>query len=390
MNTRARPLRILFCTPAYWPATEFGGPVPMAKELTEGLVRAGHEVSVLTTSLESATRPPASRRRTRTETVGGVQVSYLATPLRFRWMGITPTLPLAWRGRRPDVVHVFGYRDVVTTLSAGWARRAGIPYVFEPLGMLVAQFRSAALKRAFDRTLGAGVVRHASAIVANSAFEGRQFAAAGLPEELIEARPNGFPPVYEGEGSGRLRERIGLGRDAPLVLNVGRIAFKKGLDVLLESVAPLEGVHVAIVGPDDGDGTFRRLEEQGRALGIAGRVHLVGPLDTARPEDVYADADVFALSSRDESFGMVVAEAASAGRAIVVSDRCGVAELLTDAALVVPFDAGATREAIARLLADAGLRDRLGAAAREVARSITWDAVVERQLEIYRAAIARA
>jgi len=60
------------------------------------------------------------------------------------------------------------------------------------------------------------------------------------------------------------------------------------------------------------------------------------------------------------------------------------------AALVVPFDAGATREAIARLLADAGLRDRLGAAAREVARSITWDAVVERQLEIYRAAIARA
>ena len=280
--------------------------------------------------------------------------------------------------------------DVVTTLSAGWARRAGIPYVFEPLGMLVAQFRSAALKRAFDRTLGAGVVRHASAIVANSAFEGRQFAAAGLPEELIEARPNGFPPVYEGEGSGRLRERIGLGRDAPLVLNVGRIAFKKGLDVLLESVAPLEGVHVAIVGPDDGDGTFRRLEEQGRALGIAGRVHLVGPLDTGRPEDVYADADVFALSSRDESFGMVVAEAASAGRAIVVSDRCGVAELLTDAALVVPFDAGATREAIARLLADAGLRDRLGAAAREVARSITWDAVVERQLEIYRAAIARA
>ena len=113
-----RPLRILFCTPAHWPATEFGGPVPVAKELTEGLVRAGHEVSVLTTSLESAARPPASRLRTRTETVAGVRVSYLATPLRFHWMGITPTLPLALRrAGTPDVVHVFGYRDVVTTLT---------------------------------------------------------------------------------------------------------------------------------------------------------------------------------------------------------------------------------------------------------------------------------
>jgi len=384
-----QPLRILFCAPAYWPATEFGGPVAVARQLTEGLVRAGHAVTVLTTSLDSATRPPAARLRTRKDTVGGVDVRYLATPLRFHWMGITPSLPLNWPVERADVVHVFGYRDVVTTLGAAWARRAGIPYVFEPLGMFVPQFRSMRLKRAFDRTLGVRVGRGAAVVVVNSALERRQLAAAGLPEEVIEVRPNGFPHVEQGPPSGHLRERIGLDRSTPLVLNVGRVSFKKGLDLLVRAIAPLEGVHVALVGPDDRDGTLERLEALSAELGLGERLHLVGPLDTSRPHDVYGDADVFALPSRDESFGMAVAEAASSGVAIVVSDRCGVAELLGDAAVVIPPEVEATRKAVAGLLADPDRSRALGEAARERARSVSWDAVVERQIELYRLALGR-
>ena len=89
------PLRILFAVPAYWPATQFGGPIVMAKALAEGLARSGHSVEVLTTSLRAIGAPPASRFRTSVVDVAGVSVRYLATPLRYRWMGITPTLPLA-------------------------------------------------------------------------------------------------------------------------------------------------------------------------------------------------------------------------------------------------------------------------------------------------------
>ena len=88
-------LQILFATPAYWPATAFGGPTRAAKELTEGLARAGHHVNVLTTSLRTVDGRPAARLRSERARVGGVDVLYLATPLRYRWMGITPTLPLA-------------------------------------------------------------------------------------------------------------------------------------------------------------------------------------------------------------------------------------------------------------------------------------------------------
>ena len=55
----------------------------------------------------------------------GVRIHELATPLRYRWMGVTPSLPLVLRSLpRPDVVHVFGYRDFVTTVTAAWAGRA--------------------------------------------------------------------------------------------------------------------------------------------------------------------------------------------------------------------------------------------------------------------------
>lgn len=359
----------------------------MAKNLTEALARRGHDVQVVTTSLRAIDEPPAARLRSHLAVVGGVRVRYLATPMRYRWMGVTPTLPLALAGAgRPDVAHVFGFRDVVTTATAGWARARHVPYVFEPLDMVVPRYRNVPLKVAFDRVLGDHVVRGAGVVVANSDIERDELVEAGLRRETIETRPNGFPTPRD-LPTGGLRSALGLEPSTPLVVNVGRIAFKKGLDLLLEAAATIDA-HVAIIGPDDGDGTLQRLLRLRDELRLGDRVHLVGSMDD--PSAAYADADVFVLPSRNESFGMVAAEAAAAGRAVVVTDRCGVAPLLADdAALVVPCTAAAIRDAVRRLLADPVLREKLGAGGREVARAMTWDAVAARQEELYRLAIER-
>jgi glycosyltransferase involved in cell wall biosynthesis len=382
------PLRVLFATPAYWPATAFGGPTRAAKELTEGLVRSGHHASVLTTSLLTVDGPPTRRLHSERAIVAGVDVRYLATPIRYRWMGITPGLPVAWPWReRPDIVHVFGYRDVVTTLTAAWARALRVPYVFEPLDMFVPQFRNVPLKRAFDRALGEPVAHGAALVVACSSHEKRQLIGAGLPENRIRIRPNGFPsPPTDGHGTLRTRLRLDVGEQ--LVLSVGRVSFKKGLDLLIDAVAGLEGVHLAIVGPDDGDGTLAALEAQCAALGVEDRIHFVGPLDTSEPLTVYGDADVFVLPSRNESFGIVAAEAAACGVPTVVTDRCGIAETLGSAAITVPCRTEPIREGIARLLTTPELRARLAAAGPEVARENSWGAMVERQLALYREVLA--
>ncbi|MCP9485415.1 MAG: glycosyltransferase [Gaiellaceae bacterium MAG52_C11] len=379
---------MLFATPTYWPAVAFGGPVWVARELTEGLAARGHRVDVVTTSLRSIGEPPAERVRTHTRTQAGVHVHELATPLRYRWMGITPSLPLVLRSLpRPDVVHVFGYRDAVTTLTAAWAHACSIPYVFEPLDMYVRRYRNVPLKRAFDRMVGEKVARGAALVLAVSELERAELIAAGLAPARVVVRPNGFPAPHTERGSA-LRARLGLGPEAPLVLNVGRISFKKGLDLLLEAVAGILDVHLAIVGPDDGDGTFARLEALRARPELAGRVHLLPPFDDRQPRELYGEADVFVLPSRNESFGMVAAEAAAAGTPVVLTDRCGVAALLGErAAVIVPPEVEPLREAIVRVLADPGLRKRLGAGGREVAREVSWASVVAEQEQLYRRAL---
>ena len=138
-------LRIAFVAPAYWPAEAFGGPISVLRSLAQELARRGHSVDVWTTSLE---RIDGGRTFvTRTATVDGVNVRYLATPLRYRWMGLTPTLGrhLA-RSPKPDVAHIFGFRDPIGFAAARWFRRHRVPYVFEALGMFKPKLRKRALK----------------------------------------------------------------------------------------------------------------------------------------------------------------------------------------------------------------------------------------------------
>src|SRR5438067_13914798 len=114
-------MRILFAAPVWWPSSAFGGPVTAARELVRRLVQRGHDVDVVTSTIVGLQDRPG--RRSYVELVDGATVHYLGTPLRYRWMAITPALPFALsRLERPDVVHVVGLRDPVTTGAAAWGR----------------------------------------------------------------------------------------------------------------------------------------------------------------------------------------------------------------------------------------------------------------------------
>jgi D-inositol-3-phosphate glycosyltransferase len=244
------------------------------------------------------------------------------------------------------------------------------------------KLRKVLLKHGLDRTLYRAVPRKAALAIAVSQIERRELEAV-VPPERIAVRPNGFPQPYEPPSRpGPLRSRLGLAARTPLVLWVGRIASGKGLEQLVAAVGRLEGVHVALVGPDDGHGVTSEILRLRDRLGTTHRVHLVGPVDS--PLDLYGDADVLALPSAHENFGMVAAEAAAAGTASVVTDRCGVAELLRDrGALVIPYDESALEEALRRLLGDEALRAELGRGGHEVAAELSWATVARLQAELY-------
>ncbi len=352
---------------------------------------------MLTTTILDLQHRPAARSSV--AVVDGATVRYLATPLRYRWMGITPTLPLALaRLRRPDIVHVFGFRDPVTTGTAAWCRVAGIPYVFEPLGMFQPRLRKVLLKRGLDATLYRGITRGAAAVVAASEREREDVIACGVPAAKVHVRGNGFPdpedatrvgkpgsdpagvrPQKFGLPSGDLRARLGIPADAPLVLYVGRIAAGKGIEHLLAAVRELPRAHLVIAGPDDRHGVSTDAE----------RVHTL-PMTEEPPRQLYPQADVFVLASAGESFGMVAAEAAAAGTPVIVSDRCGIAGFFEDGeALVVPYERDAVVDAIRRVLADDALRDQLARGGPAAARRTSWDRITDVQESIYRAVASR-
>ena len=156
--------------------------------------------------------------------------------------------------------------------------------------------------------------------------------------------------------------------DAPLVVSVARHDPRKGLDVLLKALHGLvvRGVpfRACLVGPGRLLEPHRRLAD---SLGLTGRVAITGYVD-----DVFAylqHADVYVLPSLDEGSGSVaLLEALQAGTAVVASGCDGIPENVADgeeAVLVEPGSVGALEAALATVLEDADLRERLAAGARK-------------------------
>ena len=151
--------------------------------------------------------------------------------------------------------------------------------------------------------------------------------------------------------------------DPPHVLYVGRLSAEKGVR---ELDAATRGLPLVVAG----DGPLR--DEVPGALGMVPHDELLR---------LYERAAVVACPSRREGFGVACLEAMAAGRPVVASSVGGLRDLVVDGVtglLVPPGDVAALRAALEQLLADAGLRKRLGRAARErVLAEFTWKRYAE-------------
>lgn len=149
------------------------------------------------------------------------------------------------------------------------------------------------------------------------------------------------------------------------LLFVGRLAAEKGLPILLEAVARLDGATLDLVG----DGPERKiLEARTQALDISGRVRFFGYQTQQQIREILRQTDVFVMSSFTEGVPVVLMEAMAAGVPVVATQVGGIPELVHDGhngLLVAPGDANAAAAAIRRLLEDPDLRNRFGVAGRE-------------------------
>jgi glycosyltransferase involved in cell wall biosynthesis len=157
---------------------------------------------------------------------------------------------------------------------------------------------------------------------------------------------------------------------------MGRIDPIKNLEALLLAIAKLKPLqpHLVLVGPVHSQRYFTKLTELAREIGICQRLHVVGPLYGSEKIDAYQSADLLALVSVRENWGNVVPEAITAGIPVVVSDTCGVAEIVHDqAGVVVSGGVDAIAAGIGKLLTDKALYETYRRRLPDIANALSWD-----------------
>ncbi|MBR0651039.1 glycosyltransferase family 4 protein [Roseomonas terrae] len=340
--------------------------------MVAALREAGHEVLVVGPGLyDSAALGGESR----------------LVPLLRRWLPgfavelleLAYSLPAYLRLRRaasafrPDVIYE---RANLFFLSGAWlAQRGGLPLLLEVNAPLAEErarhgrLRLGRLARATERY----VWRAADRVLPVTEVLAARIADAGVPRARITVVPNGihldaFPDSGDAPAG-------------PTVVTLGFVGFVRdwhGLDRILHLMAePAAGprLDLVVVGEGPARAGLERLAAQ---LGIAHRLRFTGLVEREEVPRLVAGFDIALQPAAVEyASPLKVFEYMAAGRAIIAPDQPNLREVLEDgrtALLVPPGDADALRAALHRLVADAALRRRLGAAARAeiLRRDLTW------------------
>lgn len=213
-----------------------------------------------------------------------------------------------------------------------------------------------------------------------------------------------IPPGYDDQRffpvslASRLATKQALGLSGQTILALGRIAKNKGYDLLIRSMPPVfervENAHLLLaIGSTDPSAAemeqTRALKRLAESLGIAPRVHFRDYIPDEQLADYYRAADVFALSSRYEPFGMTAVEAMACGTPTVVTTEGGLWEQVTwglEALYANPFDPEAFGHALATLLTHDRVASQLAHYGSRKARArFTWTGIAQQVLTVLEA-----
>ena len=227
-------MRILHVVPSYWPAVRYGGPIFAVHSLCRALARLGHDVEVFTTNIDGAgvSNVPIEVP----VTLDGVRIRYFSAE-RWRRLYWAPRLGQALKQDvgHVDVVHAHSVFLWPTWAASHFSRRADVPYLISPRGMLVKEMverRSRLAKRIWIELFEKKNLKMAAAIHATSALEATELQRFGWRLPRIAVIPNVVDQPDDAVDGSISRDVREAAAGLPFALFLGRISWKKGLDRL--------------------------------------------------------------------------------------------------------------------------------------------------------------
>jgi D-inositol-3-phosphate glycosyltransferase len=379
-------------------------------EVARRLAQAGVEVEVFTRAT-SRDLPPT------VEMAPGVLVRHVVSgpleglnkeDLPAQLCEFTHGVMRAEAGRSPgwyDLIHSHYWLSG----QVGWLakERWGVPLVHTAHTLAKVKNRQLAIgdtPEPLARVLGEEqVVAEADRLVANTPIEARELVDLyGARADRVAVVTPGVdldrftPPALGRESAARVAARRGLGlpERGQVIAFVGRIQPLKAPDVLLRAVARLprpivEQLTVAIVGGNSGSG----LDLAGLAgtLGIGPAVRFLPPQSRDRLPDLYRAADLVAVPSYNESFGLVALEAQACGTPVVAAAVGGLVTAVSDGVsgiLVDGHDPASWARVLDGLLSQPARRASLAHGAIGHARQFSWNQTAASLLRVYRDAVS--
>jgi D-inositol-3-phosphate glycosyltransferase len=281
--------------------------------------------------------------------------------------------------------------------------RWGVPLVHS--AHTLAKVKNAALADGDDpeprgRIIGEEqVVAEADRLIANTTAERSDLVDLyGADENRIDVVPPGVDTeVFSPGDRTAARHALGIGRDEKVIVFAGRIQPLKGPDIVVRAVHlladryPDQRWRLIIVGGASGTGRRpgHRLHELVDLLGSGDTIDFRPPVPAAELAGIYRAADVVAVPSYNESFGLVAVEAQASGTPVVAAAVGGLTVAVADRVsglLVDGHDPDRWATSLAAIALDPAERDRLSVGARRRAAQFSWDATVDGLLASYRAA----
>jgi len=411
-------MRVLHVTPLYWPSV--GGGEQVTQALSERMARDGHDVTVVTSDAASVERfwsGRAPRAPIGDETCNGVRV--IRVPVRpfplgpwglfiARGLAIRLFDPLRLRGlvraigaRMPHVPHFkVALRglphafDAVHGFNLSWesclvdafefARERHYPYLATPF-LHTGEPGRVGVSRNYTMSHQVAALRGSQRVIVQTPTEARAVHSLGIDaKRVIEVGIGIDPRSLAGGDAERFRSRHNL--RGPIVAFIGRATRDKGATTLVRAMRQMwrssveaECVIAGLVLPD-----FERFR---RAFPPMPRLRILGPIDEADKRDLLAAADVVAMPSRAESFGIVYLEAWAYGKPVIGARAGGAADVITDNedGYLIPFDnADALASRIRELLVDPARARHMGEAGyRKLHARNTWDVIYRNMLAVY-------
>jgi len=385
-------MKILLISSTF-PPRRFGGITEVSYNLAKTLVELGHDVTVYTTDInDRCSRIPDIKG---VKNIDGINVHYFKN--LSNWLASNRFyLPVGFVGmakkelKNFDIIHLHDFRSFQAITVHHYAKKYGIPYVLQAHGSLTTFFQKGWLKRIFDAVWGYRILRDASRAIAVTKVEAEQYKSMGVSEDKIEIVPNGID-LAEFENlppRGEFRKKWGINDSQKVILYLARIHKIKGPDLLAKAFAKLSNdfshVKLVIAGPDDG--YLPSLKKLIADLEMGDKVLFTGHLYGEDKVEAYVGADVFVLPSVYEIFGITVLEACACGTPVIVTDRCGLADVIDgQAGLVVRYDKDQLRDGLLSMLNDDKMRLQFGEKGKLLVREkFNWEKIADQVEDLYR------